>query len=75
LNTFEAEEIPSMRMIVDLSNLQNSICINSTGQSGHAFHPNYSDMANAWRKIEYHPMNWTRSQIQAQSKNLLKLRP
>lgn len=74
-NSYEVEDIPSMRMIVDLSNFQNSVSINSTGQSGHAYHPNYIDMANLWRMIEYHPMMWGRAQVQANSKAILKLRP
>ncbi len=66
--SFEVEEIPSMRMIVDLSNLENSLSINSTGQSGHAFHPNYIDMAEPWSRIQYHRMLWSRSQEQAAAK-------
>ncbi|PLZ07742.1 hypothetical protein CEN49_12440 [Fischerella thermalis CCMEE 5273] len=30
--------LPSMRMIVDLANWDNSVAIQTTGQSGHAFH-------------------------------------
>ncbi len=67
--------LPSMRMIVDLSDLSNSLTIHTTGQSGHAYHPNYIDMADLWRNIQYHPMLWTPQQIQDQSEFLLKLTP
>jgi penicillin amidase len=52
--SYEVSDIPSMRTIFDLSNLNNSVTINSTGQSGHAYHPHYDDMIPLWLKIEYH---------------------
>ena len=59
-DTYEVGEsgVPSMRMIVDLSDLANSWVILPTGQSGHAGHPHYIDMIDMWRLIEYVPMYW-----------------
>ncbi len=59
----------SMRMIVDLGNLDNSLAIHTPGQSGHTFHRHYTDMIDPWRKIEYHPMLWKQ-----QTNNVAKLR-
>ena len=42
---YETNWLPSMRMIVDLSNLNNSVTVHTTGESGHAYHPHYDDMA------------------------------
>lgn len=67
--------LPSMRMIVDLGNLANSLTIHTTGQSGHAYHPNYIDMADLWRLIQYHPMLWELQQVQAAATNHLRLVP
>ena len=39
---------PSMRMVVDLSNLDASQWINQTGVSGHPGHPHYSDQLSDW---------------------------
>jgi penicillin amidase len=39
---------PTMRMVVDLSEEDNSQWINQSGTSGHAFHPNYDDQAPLW---------------------------
>lgn len=39
---------PSMRMVVDLGNLDASRWVNSTGQSGHAYDDHYSDQVDAW---------------------------
>jgi penicillin amidase len=62
-------------MIVDLNDLSNSVSIHTTGQSGHAYHPHYIDMADLWRKIYYHPMLWTSGQTQDQNESLLILTP
>jgi penicillin amidase len=67
--------LPSMRMIVDFSNLQNSLTVNTTGQSGHAYNPHYVDLADLWRNIQYHPMLWERSQVEAAGGEHLRLAP
>jgi penicillin amidase len=72
---YEVLSLPSMRMIVDLSDLANSFTINTTGQSGHAFHGNYVDMTDAWRKIQYHDMLWEAEQIKSGAENTLLLTP
>lgn len=72
---YEVDWLPSMRMVVDLGNLQNSVAIHTTGQSGHAFHPHYTDMVDLWRNIQYRPMLWDREQIQATAEGYLKLTP
>jgi penicillin amidase len=73
--SYQLDSLPSMRMIVDLSNLANSLTINTTGQSGHAYHPHYFDMVDLWRNIQYHPMLWERSQVEASSNESLRLVP
>ncbi len=64
-----------MRMIVDLSNLQNSLTVNLTGESGHAYNPHYADMTDLWRNIQYHPMLWDQSVIVAAPGGHLRLTP
>lgn len=39
---------PSMRMVVDLGDLNRSTWVNATGQSGHPYHPHYKDQVDAW---------------------------
>jgi len=72
---YEVDWLPSMRMIVDLGNLQNSLAIHTTGQSGHAFHPHYADMVDLWRNIQYHPMLWDRARVEAAAEGHLRLLP
>lgn len=73
--SFEVTGLPSMRAIMDLSNLQNSLSIHATGQSGHAFHPHYDDMVEPWLKIQYHAMLWERSAVEANTSAHLTLTP
>jgi penicillin amidase len=52
---YSVDWLPSMRMIVDLSNLNNSLTVHTTGQSGHAYHAHYADMASLWANVQYYP--------------------
>ncbi|HMN60429.1 MAG TPA: penicillin acylase family protein, partial [Anaerolinea sp.] len=72
---YQVSWLPSMRMIVDLGDLNASLAIHTTGQSGHAYHPNYIDMADTWRNIQYQPMAWDAAAIQAGAQNHLRLLP
>ncbi|HIE24824.1 MAG TPA: penicillin acylase family protein, partial [Anaerolineales bacterium] len=73
--SYETHWIPSQRMIVDLSDMQASLFMHSTGQSGHPYHPHYIDMADPWRLTEYHPMNWEQSVIETKAEGHLHLVP
>jgi penicillin amidase len=72
---YAVTNVPSMRMIVDMSNLNNSVTVHTTGQSGHAYHEHYIDMAPLWANIEYYPMWWSQEQITAQTEGHLVLQP
>jgi penicillin amidase len=73
--SLEVNALPSMRMIVDLSNFSNSLTMHTTGQSGHAFNGHYDDMIDPWRLIQYHPMLWDQDTISSNSKATLTLKP
>ena len=72
---YYVRNLPSMRMIVELGNLQNSLTMHTTGQSGHAYHPHYVDMTDPWRLIQYHPMHWERTSIETDSEAYLRMAP
>jgi penicillin amidase len=72
---YELTTLPSERMIVDFSAFDNSLTIHPTGQSGHAFHPHYIDMADLWRTIQYHPMTWSRAAVESSAEAQLLLVP
>jgi len=73
--SFAVTWLTSMRMIVDLGDFTQSITIHTTGQSGHPYSEHYDDMIDLWRKVEYHPMLWTREQVEAAAINRLTLMP
>ena len=46
---YEVIWVPSMRMVVDLADLDGSTWVNLTGQSGHPYDRTYTDQAELWR--------------------------
>ncbi len=72
---YETNWLPSMRMIVDLGNLDNSLTVHTTGESGHAYHEHYDDMAEMWANVEYYPMWWEQESVINDSEGHLKLIP
>ncbi len=72
---YETNWLPSMRMIVDLSDLNHSLTVHTTGQSGHAYHPHYDDMAKLWAEVKYYPMWWNADSVQRDSQERLRLTP
>jgi penicillin amidase len=72
---YDVDAVPSMRMIVDLSNLDASRWIQLTGESGHAFSAHYHDQFDLWRTGQTLPMLWTEPAIRAAARNTLTLRP
>lgn len=72
---YEVSSLPSMRAIYDLSDLTNSITVHTTGQSGHAYHPHYDDMAPLWADVEYYPMLWNEQAITSNAEGHLVLSP
>lgn len=73
--SFEVDWLPSMRMIADMSNLNNSLTVHTTGQSGHAYAPHYDDMIPLWTAIQYYPMWWNQDSIVNDSSEHLILKP
>ncbi|KQM84537.1 penicillin amidase [Agromyces sp. Leaf222] len=67
--------VPSMRMVVDLGDLDASTWINLTGASGHAFHPNYTDQAPLWQHGETRTWPFSLEAVRHAAKDTLNLRP
>lgn len=49
---YEVDWVPSMRMVVDLADLDGSRWISLTGVSGHAFGSHYDDQTDLWARGE-----------------------
>jgi penicillin G amidase len=72
---YKVDWLPSMRMIVDLANLENSRAIHTTGQSGQISSKHYIDMAAVWAAGGNFPMRWDRGTIEKSSEGTLRLVP
>lgn len=66
---------PSMRMIVDMSNFDQSRAVMPTGQSGHPYHSHYDDMMTLWLNGLHHPMIFSQEAVEAASVDHLILKP
>lgn len=66
---------PSMRMIVDLGQLDDSRTVHPTGQSGHPFHPHYDDFIEMWLQGRYHPLWFSDEAVQEATQDSLRLLP
>ncbi|MBP7066598.1 penicillin acylase family protein [Ferrovibrio sp.] len=65
----------SLRAIYDLADLNRSVFIHSTGQSGHPLSAFYRSMAPAWANVGYLPMSIRPGDIEAGALGSLVLRP
>jgi len=81
-NTLNNEAAPyasrhaaSFRSIYDLADLDKSVYIHSTGQSGNLLSPLYKNFAERWARVEYIPMSMNRSDALADTLGTLKLLP
>jgi penicillin amidase len=63
----------SLRAIYDLANLDRSVFMHSTGQSGNLLSPFYANFAEPWSKVEAIPMTTRRGEIEAGAIGALKL--
>jgi penicillin amidase len=72
---YEVTAVPSMRMVVDMADLDGSQWVNLTGQSDHIYHQNYVDQVDMWRDGRYSDWAWTADAVKEAAKHTLTLRP
>ncbi len=66
---------PSTRRIIDFSDVENSMGILPTGQSGNLFSPHYDDQAEMFVNGAFRKMMMNKEEIQSTSRNVLDLVP
>ena len=66
---------PTMRMLVDLGDLDQSRWVNQSGVSGHAFHRNYDDQTKLWVDNRMWPFVSSRAAVDARTTSRLELVP
>ncbi|MCC6144725.1 MAG: penicillin acylase family protein [Candidatus Hydrogenedentes bacterium] len=62
---------PSTRRLIDFGDVENSISILPTGNSGNFMSPHYDDQAEMFCTGRYRPVNFTEDQIRAHQENVL----
>ncbi|AKN72484.1 penicillin amidase [Streptomyces sp. PBH53] len=67
--------VPSMRMVVNLADLDKSKWINLTGASGHAFNAHYTDQTGKWAKGELLPWSFSDKAVDKSTSDTLVLKP
>lgn len=65
----------SFRMVVDVGEWDNSVCVNTPGQSGDPRSPHYRDLHAYWHGGEYVPMLYTRAAVEAAAGQRIRLEP
>ena len=73
--SFDVTAAPSMRMIVDLSDLDNSRWVNQTGISGHPWDSHYGDQTQAWLDGKDYPWPFSAKAVQKAAGDTLTFKP
>jgi penicillin amidase len=72
---YAVDWVPSMRMVVDLGNLDASRWVNLTGASGHPMDDHYTDQTDAWAQGRSYPWPFSEKAVKDLSGDELTLRP
>ncbi|MFG2975831.1 penicillin acylase family protein [Streptomyces sp. NPDC048331] len=67
--------VPSMRMVVNLNELDKSRWINLTGASGHAYNAHYTDQTTMWAKGELLEWPFGKEAVEKATVDTLTLKP
>ena len=67
--------IPSMRMIVDFSQEEPMLAVNSSGQSDNPSSPHYDDGIKAWRDGKYIPFPFKDAAVKDQYQDVMQFNP
>ena len=74
-NTFREIGGASFRMVLDVGQWDNSVAVNSPGQSGDWTSPHYRDLFPLWLSGQYFPLLYTRSAIERATEWKIVLEP
>jgi penicillin amidase len=72
---YATTDAASYRQILDIGAWDESVAVNTTGQSGHPRSPHYFDQNRLWRQGEYRPLPFTRGAVDAATMSRLELVP
>ncbi|MFX4293781.1 penicillin acylase family protein [Streptomyces bohaiensis] len=72
---YDVTWVPSMRMIVNMADFDESQWINLAGASGHAYHRNYTDQTELWADGEFLPWAWSDDAVNEATTDTMALIP
>jgi penicillin amidase len=72
---FDVYVVPSWRAVYDLSNLDDSMGILPTGQSGNPASSHWNDQTDTWTAGELRPLPFTRAAVEAAATERLTIAP
>jgi penicillin amidase len=65
----------SVRLVMDVGDWDNSVCINAPGQCGDPGSPHYGDLAPLWARGEYVPLLYSRARVEEATVTRIQLVP
>lgn len=65
---------PSVRMIIDVGDWDESLFINNPGQSGVPTSPHYADLMTSWKQGEYKPLLYSKKKVDEATSSRIILR-
>ena len=68
---YEVSGGPALRILLDFADVENSININPTGQSGNFMSPHYNDQAKMYNEVAYRKQKMNRASIEQNAKKLV----
>ncbi len=75
LSDFRVTHGASVRLVMDVGAWDESLCMNSPGQSGDPRSPHYGDLASPWSKGEFVPLLYSRARIEPEIVQRIELKP
>ncbi|MBS9719687.1 penicillin acylase family protein [Tianweitania sp. BSSL-BM11] len=75
LGDFGVNAGASVRLVMDVGAWDNSVCVNTPGQSGDPRSPHYADLSEPWSRGDYVPLLYSRDKVDAATTHLIRLVP
>jgi penicillin G amidase len=72
---FAAISGASIRLVLDTGNWDNSVAINTPGESGDPFSPHYRDLFPLWAAGDYVPLLFSRAAVEREAETIIVLMP
>jgi penicillin amidase len=73
--TFDQTAGASVRLVLDVGAWDNSMAINTPGQSGDPANPHYRDLFPLWAAGSYVPLRYSRPAVEADAEVIMRLTP